>query len=483
MPFSYKSAGSSSKPSNLTASSFATSNSAASSSSPYSSHQDEIKFKVVIIGAGIGGLMMGYCLERAGIDYVILERRPKPLIAKATIQLTANTLHVIEQLGLLGDIMRIGKPISHISLRKHNMSVVGKIDGLYVKERYGYYSYIVQRSEFCQLLMSKIPQNRLLWGRYVLETVNGDLGIQCRCANGHVVQGDVLVGADGAYSAVRQNLYKTLKEKNLLPKSDMESLKFTQNAIIGMTDPMNLSQYPEAGTSFGEVHIVVGKDSPYTMWISPTSEDRINWSVTGPLLTDNKGDQNFMVSQFGQEEVEKACDIIGPLECPYGGTMEGLLANTPKENITKILIEEKHYKTWYHGRTVLIGDACHKFVSFSGQGPEQAMLDAIALVNLFHGLKSPYPLEDIVESFQSYYEQRLPVAKAAVQSSGQVANLINGQGLGSDVKRKLVFNMPTWIQAMSVDKMQVRPLLNFLPAVQDRGSKSVRTPSIRSVAS
>ncbi|KAF8983822.1 hypothetical protein BGZ46_009390, partial [Entomortierella lignicola] len=472
MPFSYKLSYSSSMPSNPTSSSISTSHSNTSSTCPHSSYQREPTFKVIIVGAGIGGLMMGHCLERAGIDYVILERSQSPTASKSTIQLSANTLHVIEQLGLMDEVMEIAKPISCIILRKHNMSVVGKIDGRHVKERYGYYSYIVHRAEFCQILMSRMRSDSILWGRYVIETVAGDIGVQCRCKNGQVIQGDILVGADGAYSAVRQNLYKNLKEKSLLPKSDMENLKFTQNAIVGMTEPMDLERYPDAGTEFGECQVVVGKDSPYTIWISPTSGNRINWSVTGLIITENRGEQNFMVSQFGPDEVQKACSLIESLESPFGGTMADLIVHTPPENMTKFLVEEKHYKTWYHGRTVLMGDACHKFVSFSGQGPEQAMLDAICLVNLFHGLKSPYSLADIVQVFELYRTMRLPLAKAAVQSSGQVANLINGQGLGSDVKRKLVFNLPIWIQALSLDKLQLRPLLHFLPAINDRGSRS-----------
>ncbi|KAF9354889.1 hypothetical protein BGX26_007239 [Mortierella sp. AD094] len=482
MPFSYKSGRSNTDPSNRTNNSIATSNSGASSAYPYTSHQEDPTLKVLIVGAGIGGLLLGYCLERAGIDYVILERMPRPHTTKTTIQFTANTLHVIDQLGLLEEVLKISKPITGVTIQKSSMSVIGKIDFQYHKERYGYHSHITHRAEFCRILMSRMRSDRIQWGRYVLETVSGDVGVQCRCANGYVVQGDILVGADGAYSAVRQNLFRNLKEKSLLPKQDMESLKFTQNAIIGMTEPLDLTEFPEAGSEFGRCQIVIGRDSsPYTLWITPTSENRLTWSVTGLLITETKGDQNLMVSQFGPEEVRKTCSLIESLDSPIGGTLSSLMAHTPQENMVKILVEEKHYKTWYHGRTVLMGDACHKFVSFSGQGPEQAMLDAICLANLFYGLKKPYPFADISEAFAMYYELRSPISKAAVQTSGQMANLINGQGLGSEIKRKLVFNLPMWMQALSVDKAQTRPLLNFLPAIPDRGSKSVGAPSIKSV--
>ncbi|KAF9965472.1 hypothetical protein BGZ70_004809 [Mortierella alpina] len=450
-------------PTNNTTTSFSTTYSSFSSGYPYSSNmREEATFKVLIVGAGIGGLMLGYCLERAGIDYVILERMNHFPVPKATIQLTSNTLHLIEQLGLLDEIMKIAKPVSQVVLRKHNMAVIGKIDCLYVKQR--------------------MREGCVQWGRYVLEVVSGNGGVQCRCANGHVEQGDVLVGADGAHSAVRQNMYKTLRDKGILPKVDSECLKFTQNAIMGSTEPMDEELFPDVGKEFGDVHIVIGKESPYTMWITPALGNTINWCVTGPMLTTHRTEENFMVSGFGPEEAEKTCQMIKHLQIPYGGTLERLIQNTARNNINKILVEEKYYKTWYYGRTVLIGEACHKFVSFSGQGAEQAILDAVSLVNLFHKIEHPYPLQAITNAFEKYHLDRLPATKAAIQTSGQLAGLINRQGWSADFKRKMVFNLPTWVQAVSVDKMQVRPQLDFLPLIVDRGSKSVRSLSLKSVS-
>ncbi|KAF9922140.1 hypothetical protein FBU30_007790, partial [Linnemannia zychae] len=323
---------------------------------PYSSVLDKPQFKVLIVGAGIGGLMLGHCLERAGIDYVILERMQRLQVPKTTIQLTANTLHAFEQLGLLEEIMTIAKPISSVNLRKQNMTTIGKLDCTFAKERYGFYSFIVQRTEFCQILISRMRPDRIQWGRYVLDIVSGDAGVQVRCANGYIEQASVLVGADGAHSAVRQNLYRGLKEKELLPKSDMEDLKFTQNAIIGLTNSLDPSQYPGVDDKFGVCEIVVGKESSYILWISPTSENKVNWCVSGSMLTNKSGYENFMVSQFGQEEAERTCLLIKDLNLPFGGTLGDLMKNTPRECITKILVEEKHYKTWHHGRTVLIGE-------------------------------------------------------------------------------------------------------------------------------
>lgn len=178
----------------------------------------------------------------------------------------------------------------------------------------------------------------------MLEIVSGNAGVQCRCANGHVEQASVLVGADGAYSAVRQNLFRKLKEKNLLPKSDTEALKFMQNCIIGVTKSIeDLERFPVAGAKFAEVNIVVGKDQPYTLWLSPTFSNRIAWSVSGKLLTPEGSElsENFKQSEFGPEAVDTVCALIQDIPTPWGGTMADLIEVTPREYVTKVMVEEK----------------------------------------------------------------------------------------------------------------------------------------------
>lgn len=52
-----------------------------------------------------------------------------------------------------------------------------------------------------------------------------------------------------------------------------------------------------------------------------------------------------------------------PIPGGVGNNMElrDLFDFTPRELISKVVIEEKVFDTWFAGRTVLLGDACHKF--------------------------------------------------------------------------------------------------------------------------
>ncbi|KAF9095633.1 hypothetical protein BGX27_001246 [Mortierella sp. AM989] len=352
------------------------------------------------------------------------------------------------------------------------------MDGTWNKERYGHYISLLTRTDFCRVLLSRLPSHKILWGRYVLEIVNGNAGVQCRCANGSVEEGDILVGADGAYSAVRQNLYRFLREKNQLPKYDMEPLKFTLNAIVGITDPLDLNQFPSAGAKFSDVDIIVGKESPYTIWLTPIPGNKLAWCVGGELLTP-KGcdDANFKQSEFGPEAIDAACSLIQDLPIPGGSTIADLVEHTKREYITKVMVEEKHYTTWHYGRTVLIGEACHKFVPFSGQGAEQAILDVICLVNLLYRIPDNPSHHDFCAAFNAYVAQRSSIAKNAINTSEAMSHLMSSQGFTADFKRKIIFNLPEFVRNSSYDKIQVRPLLDFLPPVEDRGlKKSKKVP-------
>lgn len=69
-------------------------------------------------------------------------------------------------------------------------------------------------------------------------------GVMIRCADGTTYHGDILVGADGAYSGVRQHLYKTLHEQNALPPSDAKDLSKGYICMVGTTDPMDPENTP-----------------------------------------------------------------------------------------------------------------------------------------------------------------------------------------------------------------------------------------------
>ncbi|KAG0001278.1 hypothetical protein BGZ65_003629, partial [Modicella reniformis] len=58
-------------------------------------------------------------------------------------------------------------------------------------------------------------------------------------------EADVLVGADGAYSGVRQSMCKRLDERGRLPKSDQENFSIGSVIMVGVAEPKDPTKYPQ----------------------------------------------------------------------------------------------------------------------------------------------------------------------------------------------------------------------------------------------
>src|SRR4051812_41189881 len=103
----------------------------------------------------------------------------------------------------------------------------------------------MSRPEFHALLISRVPAHKLHLGKRVLSISQDDeTGVLIRTSDGMSHEGDILVGADGAYSSVRHSLYKQLASEGLLPSSDAEDLKVCHMSILGTSNPVDPTLIP-----------------------------------------------------------------------------------------------------------------------------------------------------------------------------------------------------------------------------------------------
>lgn len=94
------------------------------------------------------------------------------------------------------------------------------------------------------------------------------------------------------------------------------------------------------------------------------------WSVIQHLNKDSsKLNDSFRNSEWGPEAAEVMCKEVRHLKVPGGKegrvrTIGDLIAKTPKDVISKVMLEEKVFDTWYDRRTVLLGDGKRYFFIF-----------------------------------------------------------------------------------------------------------------------
>lgn len=119
------------------------------------------------------------------------------------------------------------------------------------------------RPDFYELLLSKVPPTKIFMGKKISSIQQNADGVMIRCVDNTNYHGDILVGADGAHSAVRQNLYKQMEEQGLLPKEDMEEMPRVFLSMLGITKPLDLKKYSALeDTSRTYFSTVLAKDNP-----------------------------------------------------------------------------------------------------------------------------------------------------------------------------------------------------------------------------
>ncbi|KAF9434845.1 hypothetical protein BGZ76_007331 [Entomortierella beljakovae] len=442
---------------------------AASSQDPpmseHSSTHSNQPLKVMIVGAGLGGLLLGLFLDKIGIEYIIYERSTSLKPYGAGMSLGANILPVFEQLGIYEDLLKISFPCSYMDMVKEDMTPVSRMN---IGGNTG------TRPDVHRLLLSKIPEGKILYGKKVLSVGQSEHGALIRCADGTSYEGDILIGADGAYSAVRQGLYERLKKEGKLPSSDSVPMEVGYSCLVGTTKPLDPEKYPVLKDEFSHFAVVLSDGKPYSTTVISVPGNRVCWGVVVQLTPEEKK-LAIRNTEWGSETVEAAVATYIHLKTPFGGTLGDFIKETPEGFVSNVYLEEKTFETWNSGRTALLGDACHKMLPSAGQGAINAMQDAVVIANCIYELGVSASNEEIEAALDDYKKQRFEHAKGQVRNSSVSGNLLYSQSWFSRIVRKIVLAfIPKEFEKTSITKTATyRPQASFLPLTEKRGTLEI----------
>ncbi|KAG0221221.1 hypothetical protein BGX31_010071 [Mortierella sp. GBA43] len=418
---------------------------------------------VMIVGAGLSGLMLGILLDRANIPYHIYERASRVRPLGSAIGLNADVLPVFEQLGLIDDINRITLPCRHMDFFDGNLNKIGRIDMAHQKEVTGYDLRIFARPRLYNLLLQQIPENRISYGKKVLGMEEKNDRVIIHCSDSSTYEGDLLVGSDGAYSGVRQSLYRQLDEKGSLPKDDLKSMAAGFTCMVGVAEPKEPDRYPQLKDDESNFcQVLSGDRLSWSLFGAP--DNQICWGL-GIQLCESEGKaMQFRNSEWGPESNDAMIKEFGNEPCPWGGTMGDLIRDTPPDLISRVFLEDKVFKTWYHGRTILIGD-----------GAAAAIQDAVVLANCLYFMPDDSS-RSIADAFLEYHRQRHPQIQELHKESVSMTQFVFGQTWVNRMVRNVVLNMvPEAIQKQAFTKTyDYRPQIAWLPLVENRGTAQVQ---------
>ena len=313
---------------------------------------------VLVVGGGIGGLAAALALARKGLKVRVFEQGSEFKEIGAGIQLGPNVYRMFEVLGLTD-------AIEHYSVHPDNMIMMDGLTGEQVirlpvggpafRKRFGGYLYgVIHRADLHEVFLeackaeSNVELNVL---RKALRYEEAGERIVVHMENGERVEGCALIGADGLWSKVRNQLLGDAKPRvsghiayrAVLPRAEVPEDLWQNNVVLWAGPKTHLVHYP---LRRGELYNLVA------VFHSDKYEE--GWNVYG--------DPEELERKFASERPE----------------VKRLLA---KINAWKmwVLCDREPVRDWSRGRVTLLGDAAHPTLQYMAQGANMAIEDAVVL--------------------------------------------------------------------------------------------------------
>ena len=228
--------------------------------------------QALVAGGGIGGLAAALACARAGWEVRLYERAAAYAEAGAGIQLGPNVVRVLHERGLAGALDAVAAQPARLQVRS---AMTGRELGVLplgpvFAQRYGAPYLTIHRSDLHAVLLGAVRAQAgvaLHTGRSVQGLSRDEHAVTVRFENGVPAQGDLLVGADGLWSGVRQSLladgpprptghlaYRTLARQGSLP-AHFQSHQIT----VWLGPRLHVVQYPvQRGEGLNVVVIIHG---------------------------------------------------------------------------------------------------------------------------------------------------------------------------------------------------------------------------------
>lgn len=363
------------------------------------------KPRVIIAGAGIGGLTAALALLKAGIDCEIYEQAKELQEVGAGLQISPNGNRALFNLGLEKDVRRDGVETRDKEIRLWSTGQAWSLFDPKVataEQRYGYPMYLMHRGDLHAMLVRAVqaikPDAITLQAR-CMDFEQDDAGVRLRFEDGRSAAGDILVGADGLHSRIRQKLFGPATPR------------FTGVvAWRGMVPVDRLEPHQRRSVS--------------SQWIGPKGHATCYPVRRGQLL-------NF-VGEVERDDWREESWI-------ERGSLEECLSDFPNwhQDLRHIVSStEALYKwalflreplpQWSVGRVTLLGDACHPTIPFLGQGANMAMEDGFVL-----GRCVQKYVDDPKRGLVSYENARRERTTKIVQRSAAMLNTFHNDALSS----------------------------------------------------
>uniref|UniRef100_A0A0G4H6P7 FAD-binding domain-containing protein n=1 Tax=Chromera velia CCMP2878 TaxID=1169474 RepID=A0A0G4H6P7_9ALVE len=415
-----------------------------------SSRGDAAPLRVAIAGGGVGGLAAAVVLAKKGFDVKVYEKTDSFKRFGGPIQLASNALSVLKAI----DDQLFRDVISKFTFTATR--TCGIKDGLrardfkmndtpdwFVKfsamkgaaEHFGLpYTGVIDRPDLQDVLIETLSRTEkerglkepiLVNSEKVVAYEDGEDGVTVRLASGATQKADILIGADGIWSAVRTQMYSETPDSDSRSET-RQGCKYSGYTCFAGETVLPVPDYFDTGY---KVYIGPGR---YFV-TSDVGDGRIQWYAflalpPGTKKTGNAWNTNNDARVRSGEETAANAYISEMFE-GWSPEIHHVLSHTPESAIEQRDLYDRApemMRSWTDGRVSLMGDAAHPMMPNLGQGGCQAMEDAYVLGEVLGEVTEgregrQLDREEISEALGEYYRRRI-VRSAVVQGLSRMAS-------------------------------------------------------------
>jgi len=370
--------------------------------------------KVAVVGAGLGGLNTAIALRQRGFEVAIYEQSDVLGEIGAGIQLSPNAMRVLMALGLDRAFEAVAfEPHRHVVRNWKTGSIVSatQMRGVF-RPQYGAGYFGAHRADLHAVLQNALPAECVrLNARVISVTQTSDRAV-LTFADGQTAESDIIVGADGIRSAVRESLFGPdaphftghIVWRGLVPSEALPK---------GLIEPDMTAWFGPNGTM---VHYYVRRGE-LVNWIAHFESD---WR-----------DESWRVESDWREAA-----------AAYAGwhpTLATLFSHT--ERCYKwALYDREPLARWSQGRVTLLGDSAHPMLPYLAQGAAQAIEDGYVLADLLAARSDP------VAALAAYEAARLPRTARIQRHARERGKINNTTSAFARFKRDLGYRLKRLIK-------------------------------------
>ncbi|GAA2254009.1 FAD-dependent monooxygenase [Streptomyces ruber] len=337
--------------------------------------------RVVIVGAGIGGLAAAVALRRVGIEAEVYERAEALRPAGSGLSVMANALLALRALDIDLGLEKRGRTIGRSDLLDARGRTLRSMPFREAGERLGAPSVLLYRGDLQAALLDALGDGKVHLGAAATGYEVTDAGVRVRFRDGREAAGDVLIGADGINSVVRAQRAGAEPPREAgyicwLSVTPFEHPRFTEGFN---------AHYWGRGRRFG---------------LHDVGHGRAYWWGTR-----NMPAEAARAWDGDKEQVLRAFD-------GWADEVRAAIGSTPAEAIIGVPARDRPFlEQWGDGPVTLLGDAAHPMLPSLAQGGSSAIEDAVVLAQCLRAHSEP------VAALRAYEDLRRDRTRELVEVS------------------------------------------------------------------